>query len=504
MSIDKKPSVSREDWARSPGDHFEIEATIEKYDFPEVSPWDFFQAGKAACDDAYEKLEHEDYDENWDEAIRHTFDLGMVKIWIAASNGILEACISLGHAINNSVRLEPPLPAFVKTYVGIAEAWLVRGDRTRTRQQRDANRLPLQRGEVRTPDDISDLMDFSASPSEDGMRQRVSRPVSKKQRDVPSIRSVRDAQKNVSAVVEDPYGLVVVPEVGDSSSGEGANIKKRFAHIVGRVLPSRRIYMPAPDEIGNAILAEWPWATSVASHIEAMLTSQRYVRLARPLLKPMLFVGLPGSGKTALAIKIAELFGLPSHVVAVGGTADAGGLSAVARGWSTSRPCGPVMAISHHMCCDPAIIVDELDKSQSLTARNGSVAGALLGMLSAPGRFNDTSLMADVDLSQVTFMATSNSISALPEALLDRFSIFNVPRPSAEHFDVILANVEMRYAKELGVHVGVLPVLDPDERELMRRTFLTKSGSLRDIERAYRHVVSVAAKRLEGQPRFLN
>src|SRR5690606_26644338 len=146
-------------------------------------------------------------------------------------------------------------------------------------------------------------------------------------------------------------------------------------------------------KVGSAILADWPWAKKVAMHLESSLQVQRAVGLTKPVLQPMLFVGPPGSGKTALAERIAGIFGVPSLVVPAGGATDSAGLGAISRGWAGSRPCGPVLAAMQYNCCDPAIIVDELDKTQEPRARNGSASGTLLGMMGNPERFQDTCLL---------------------------------------------------------------------------------------------------------------
>src|SRR5690606_9627402 len=120
------------------------------------------------------------------------------------------------------------------------------------------------------------------------------------------------------------------------------NLFKRFGRIVGKKMPSLRTDMPEPGKVGSAILADWPWAKKVAMHLESSLQVQRAVGLTKPVLQPMLFVGPPGSGKTALAERIAGIFGVPSLVVPAGGATDSAGLGAISRGWAGSRPCGPV------------------------------------------------------------------------------------------------------------------------------------------------------------------
>src|SRR5690606_25640793 len=143
-------------------------------------------------------------------------------------------------------------------------------------------------------------------------------------------------------------------------------------------------------------------------------------------------------------------------------------------------------------CADPCIIIDEVDKGAAVGSRNGSVAGTLLGMLGSPERFYDSCLLTTVDLSKMTFVATANDLTMIPDALLDRFSVIRIGRPSAEHFDIILASMRKKAARDLGVPVALLTELDYEETEALR-TFFGKGGSsLRQFSRSFDYVLSQA------------
>lgn len=461
MDNNKKARVSGTDWMRGPGDHYEVEAAIEHFDFFERSPEEFYNGALSGLSELDQYAQVADGDSVADAMAEKTRHEAMVKFWIAASRGVPEACVALGRHIMSELTADAPLGPQRELFEQIAERWLVMGDRSVPAANK--SRIPLKRA-ARAVEDVSEG-------------------------DVPS---------SAKAAEDATDGVIVVPAVGDSAAGEGAQLAKRFARIVGKTLPSLRADMPAVGEVSAAIASVWPWADKVASHLESMLQVQRSVGLKKPIVQPMLFVGPPGSGKTALAEKIAEIFGVPSLVVPAGGANDSAGLGAVSRGWAGARPCGPVMAALQFDCCDPAIIVDELDKTQSPGAKNGSASGTLLGMMGNPERFQDTCLLENVNLSRMIFMATANSLKTIPEALLDRFTIFLVPRPSAEHFNVVLATAKQRYADYLGVSVNMLPALDGDEYEVLYRQFSRSDASLRDFARAYRHVLSKAVQRVEA------
>lgn len=463
MVSNSKVEADVVNWMRGPGDHYEIEAVIEHFGFVERTPEEFYNSAiddVAVCEE-YGLSGVSDADE--EKRVTQLRHKALVKFWIAASRGIPEACVALGRYIQSELRIDPPASAQGEIFEQVAERWLVMGDRTTSAVSKMSFRMSFK---------------------------RASRSV---------VKSGEDDSSSEEIPSKDEDGLIVVPSVGDSLAGEGAQVAKRFAKIVGNTLPSMRGDLPEVGEVGSEIVAQWPWADKVASHLESILQVQRSVGLRKPVVQPMLFVGPPGSGKTALAEKIAGIFGVPSLVIPAGGANDSAGLGAVSRGWSGSRPCGPVMAALQFNCCDPAIIVDELDKAQEPGAKNGSAAGTLLGMMGNPERFQDTCLLENVNLSKMMFMATANSLRTIPEALLDRFTIFYVPRPSAEHFDIVLANAKQRYANSLGVTSNKLPTLDHDEYEVLLRQFSRSDGSLRDFGRAYAHMLSRAVKRIDEE-----
>ena len=102
----------------------------------------------------------------------------------------------------------------------------------------------------------------------------------------------------------------------------------------------------------------------------------------------------------------------------LGAMHDAAALVSVSRGLTNTKPCWPAQAMSAHGCANPLLVLDELHKAGG-SRRNGDPLGALLGMLepSTARAYFDTSLMCEVDLSAVCWLATANDVVGLAAPL---------------------------------------------------------------------------------------
>lgn len=292
----------------------------------------------------------------------------------------------------------------------------------------------------------------------------------------------------------------IIETIGDSDSTEGKALRKRYASAI---MDGLQLSGKLPDSSKlDQLREEFPWASNVISALESTFDLNRDFNAKSLRVKPILLVGQAGTGKSSLACRIAELLELPTNIVAVGGAGDDKALAPINRGWSTARPCVPFLAMHSSGSADVCMILDELDKGCSLGGHNGSIAGTLLSMMSLPEAYYDGCLLANVDLSHITWIATANDLSKLPEPLIDRFSVYTIPRPEPEHFGVILKSMKRKLATEIGTIPEFLPAFDDDEMNALKTFFFDNRGSLRQFDRMFRYVVSEAQKREKGISRM--
>jgi hypothetical protein len=327
----------------------------------------------------------------------------------------------------------------------------------------------------------------------------MSEPSSDDEQNTPGDNAQDFGRMNDSCPVNN--GFVVLSSIGDPLSQEGRNLSSRFAPILKRAVP-RRGLTPAEGAVSEAISMRYPWATGAADIIERSFSLIRETSSNRSYAKPMMFVGEKGTGKTSLAIFVAQLLGRHWVRLPAAGTSDSATLGATPRGWSNFRASMPTQAILESKSCDPCIIVDELDKASGIGSQNGSVIGILMGMLDLPASYYDTALMANIDLSHILFIATANRLDVIPEELRDRFTIIPVPRPTTKHFDQILETMRIRVAEKLGVDKFALPSLDDVEYTALKSFFANNRGALRPLSKAYEVALKSAFDRQNAMLRM--
>lgn len=302
--------------------------------------------------------------------------------------------------------------------------------------------------------------------------------------DLSNLASILGSDPAPTLVVIEEHGLDHLPgnaTSGSSNSHRGATPRGEYQPMAGRALPL--VHGADVTAAKAALDCEFPWLADVTATLLQDLVGGRFTRL-----RPTLFLGPPGGGKTRYARRIGEMLDLPVTLYSAAGVADAafGGTS---RQWSTGRACVPLQAIQRAGYANPAIVVDEAEKAGT-RAENGRLVDSLIAMLEPEGarRYFDPYLEAPVDLSAVTYLATANGLAGLPAALLDRLRIVRVGSPRAQDLAVVAASVVAEIRAERGIDAAWLPDLEHDELTLLGRHW--RGGSLRPLRRLVETVVA--------------
>ena len=212
--------------------------------------------------------------------------------------------------------------------------------------------------------------------------------------------------------------------------------------------------------------------------IEYLAVQSRVKKLKGPIL---CLVGPPGVGKTSLGESVAKATGREFVRMALGGVRDEAEIRGHRRTYIGAMPGKIVQSLTKVGVKNPLFLLDEIDKMAQ--DYRGDPASALLEVLdpSQNSKFNDHYLDLDLDLSEVMFICTANSMN-IPEALLDRMEVIRLPGYTEDE----KVNIADRYLvpkaiKNNGLRANELTVHEQAIRDIVQR--YTREAGVRSLER---------------------
>jgi ATP-dependent Lon protease len=143
---------------------------------------------------------------------------------------------------------------------------------------------------------------------------------------------------------------------------------------------------------------------------------------------PILLLGAPGIGKTFLATQLADALDVSTEKISAGGAQGGFQLTGSHSSWTGSRPGMLCSLLAEGDSAAPVVVIDEVDKIHDAQY---PVLPVLLDLLDAGSskQFKDEFFELQFDASRIIFVLTANSIENVPQALLSRVEVFNVPAP---------------------------------------------------------------------------
>lgn len=241
-------------------------------------------------------------------------------------------------------------------------------------------------------------------------------------------------------------------------------------------MPLPLVEVPPLHEVRSTLLFEFPYAADVIDFALADLVGRVTIHL-----RPLLLVGDPGGGKSRFVRRLGEVLGLTVWRTDAS-RSDGAVFGGTDRRWYSAEPCHPFLAVAQGKTASPLILLDEVEKA-AVRADYGRLWDCLLGFLEPEtnARYPDPALQTNLDLSQVSYVATANSLDPLPSPIRDRFRVVRFPKPTAGDLGALLPAVIADLANERGLDASWVPPLDGAEHTAVARNW--RGGSVRRLRR---------------------
>jgi ATP-dependent Lon protease len=270
-------------------------------------------------------------------------------------------------------------------------------------------------------------------------------PAAKK---APAVDTIR--QPPLGPLQHQLYAEAIVKQAKErAAESGGAEHSRRIGNLYEKMLEvgGLRRLAPAPEVAEVLALADaFPNFSLVVDYIAEQVALAR-LHEGPAQFSPILLAGLPGIGKTQFAIDLAKILGTPFATVAFSSATAGWILSGSAPLWNGAK-AGKIFDVLNGGQGNPIVMLDEIDKVG--TEQRYDPLGPMYQLLepATAKSFVDEYVDLPIDASRILWVATANILERVPDPILSRFTVFDVPAPTQDQVRTIAARIYSQMLSE--------------------------------------------------------
>lgn len=211
-------------------------------------------------------------------------------------------------------------------------------------------------------------------------------------------------------------------------------------------------FVSTPSDVG----ALEPLYEDCPNFVEVLDDLKRYIGLAlcgnkSVNVMPLLLLGDPGVGKTHFGKRLSKVLGTEFEFISMNALSAGFVITGSSSSWKGSK-CGKVAdRLVRGLFANPVVLLDEVEKASGSSQSDPMAALYQLLEPETSSHFRDEYIDVEIDASQIFWIMTANSTDGLPDPLLNRMAVYEIPKPSIEQTAAIGKRMFEGLLKELSL-----------------------------------------------------